>query len=156
MEQQDIIEVATAKARNIKSYTGSSTKDIFYLRSDLNEFKVEYHRKFKLTFICILFFFIGAPLGAIIRKGGLGWPIFFSIIIFIFFYAINIIGERIAEGSTYQVFTGTWMSVYVLTPMAIFLTIKANSDSSIFNKDTYLKKTKRLFQFFQKKETIHA
>ncbi len=106
-------------------------------------------------FICILFFFIGAPLGAIIRKGGLGWPIFFSIIIFIFFYAVNIIGERIAEGATYQVFTGTWMSVYVLTPMAVFLTIKANSDSSIFNKDTYIKKAKQILQLLQKKMVLH-
>ncbi len=155
IEQQEIIEIATAKARNVKSYTSSSLKDISYLRSDLNEFKVEYHRKFKLTFICILFFFIGAPLGAIIRKGGLGWPIFFSIIIFIFFYAVNIIGERIAEGATYQVFTGTWMSVYVLTPMAVFLTIKANSDSSIFNKDTYIKKAKQILQLLQKKAVLH-
>ena len=152
-ERQEIIELATAKARNVKSYTTSSAKDITYLRSDLNEFKVEYHRKFKLTFVCILFFFIGAPLGAIIRKGGLGLPIFFSIVIFIFFYAINIIGERIAEGATYQVFTGTWMSIYVMTPIAIFLTIKANNDSSIFNKESYVRRFNALIQRFQKKSS---
>jgi lipopolysaccharide export system permease protein len=152
-ERQDIIELATAKARNVKSYTSSSAKDITYLRSDLNEFKVEYHRKFKLTFVCILFFFIGAPLGAIIRKGGLGLPIFFSIVIFIFFYAINIIGERIAEGANYQVFTGTWMSIYVMTPIAIFLTIKANNDSSIFNKESYVRRFNAMIHWFQKKKT---
>lgn len=143
-EKSNILEIATAKARTIKSHTTNTANEMKYIRQDLNEFKVEYHRKIKLSFVCLLFFFIGAPFGAIIRKGGLGWPIFFSIIIFIFYYAINIIGERLAENAVSQVFTSTWMSILILTPLAIFLTVKSNNDSSIFNKEAYFNFIKKL------------
>ena len=88
-QSNSIIEMATSRARTVKSYTTQTNRDINNMRKDLNEYKVEYHKKFKLSFICLVFFFIGAPLGAIIRKGGLGWPIFFSILIFILFYSIS-------------------------------------------------------------------
>lgn len=143
-EKSNIVELATAKARTIKSQVSVTTNELKYNRQDLNEFKVEYHRKIKLSFVCLLFFFIGAPFGAIIRRGGLGWPIFFSIIIFIVYYAINIIGERLAENAVWQVFTPTWMSILILTPLALFLTVKSNNDSGIFNKEMYILLFKRL------------
>jgi lipopolysaccharide export system permease protein len=148
-DKSNIIELATAKARTIKSHTTNTSNEMKYVRQDLNEFKVEYHRKIKLSFVCLLFFFIGAPFGAIIRKGGLGWPIFFSILIFIFYYAINIIGERLAENAVSQVFTSTWMALIILAPIAIFLTIKSNNDSAIFNKEGYLKFFKNIFSFIK-------
>lgn len=138
-KKEEVLEQAIAKARNVKSYSSSSARDALYLHKDVNEFKVEIHRKFKLSVVCLLFFFIGAPLGAIIRKGGLGWPIFFSILIFICFYSVNMIGEKLAEDAVYQVFTGAWLSVIVLTPIALFLTVKANNDSALFNRETYTK-----------------
>ena len=150
-EKTNVLEIAIAKARTIKSHTTNASNEMKFIRQDLNEFKVEYHRKIKLSFVCLLFFFIGAPFGAIIRKGGLGWPIFFSIIIFIFYYAINIIGERLAENAVSQVFTSTWMSILILTPLAIFLTIKSNNDSAIFNQEAYLNFIKKLIPKKKKK-----
>lgn len=138
-QRSSILELAHAKARTVKGHTSATANEMKYIKQDLNEFKVEYHKKIKLSFVCLLFFFIGAPFGAIIRKGGLGWPIFFSILIFIFYYAINIIGEKLAENAPVQVFTSAWMSLLILTPLAIFLTIKSNNDSVIFNRELYLK-----------------
>ncbi len=144
-----VIDMAISRARTVKSYTTQTGRDITNMRNDLNEYKVEYHKKFKLSFICLVFFFIGAPLGAIIRKGGLGWPIFFSILIFILFYAINMTGERLAEDALYQVFVFSWLSVLVLTPVAFFLSILSNNDSPLFSSDTYA----RLFhRFYMPKE----
>ena len=145
-EKQDILEAAIGKARNIKSYTSAADRDIEYLSKDRYEFRVEYYRKFKLSVICLLFLFIGAPLGAIIRRGGLGWPFFFSILIFIVFYAFNIIGEKMAEEGSINIFIGAWLSVIIMIPIASFLTLKSNSDSVIFNSETYTKLLRRLFQ----------
>jgi lipopolysaccharide export system permease protein len=145
-EKQDILEAALGKARNVKSYTSAAQRDIDYLSKDRYEFRVEYYRKFKLSVICLLFLFIGAPLGAIIRRGGLGWPFFFSILIFIVFYAFNIIGEKMAEEGSINIFVGAWLSVIIMIPIASFLTLKSNSDSVIFNSETYTKIIRRIFQ----------
>ena len=105
--------------------------------------RVEYHKKFTLAFACILFFFIGAPLGAIIRKGGLGLPLIFSIIIFILYYVVSTIFEKSVKNLTLDLY-GLWFSSFILFPFGIFLTIKASTDSSIFSLSTYIKPIKRL------------
>ena len=86
---------------------------------------------------CLLFFFIGAPLGAIIRKGGLGVPVVVSVIIFIFYYIVNQAGENNAKVDVWTVESGTWLSTFVLLGTGIFLTHKANSDSVVFNIEGY-------------------
>ena len=98
----------------------------------------EWHKKFTVSFACLMFFFIGAPLGAIIRKGGLGLPVVISVILFIFYYIIDNMGFKMARDGVWEAWQGMWLSSAVLTPMGIFLTYKAVRDSVILNADTYV------------------
>ncbi|MBR1498190.1 MAG: LptF/LptG family permease [Bacteroidaceae bacterium] len=104
---------------------------------NLRKHRIEWYKKFTLSLACLLFFFIGAPLGAIIRKGGLGVPVVVSVIIFIFYYIINQAGENNAKTDVWTVESGTWLSTIVLLSTGIFLTHKANSDSVVFNIEGY-------------------
>lgn len=98
---------------------------------------IELHRKFTLSFACIIFFFIGAPLGAIIRKGGLGVPVVISVILFIIYYIIDNTGYKMARDGRMAVWEGMWLSSAVLLPLGIFLTYKAVNDSVVFNADAW-------------------
>lgn len=100
--------------------------------------QIELQKKFTLSFACIIFFFIGAPLGAIIRKGGLGMPIVISVFLFIFYYIIDNTGYKMAREGRWAVWEGMWLSSEVLLPLGIFLTYKAVNDSAVFNRDAYV------------------
>lgn len=119
----------------------------------------EWHNKFTLSFACMVFFFIGAPLGAIIRKGGLGMPVVISVVLFIFYYIVNNIGFKMARDGVWAAWEGMWLSSAVLAPLGIFLTYKAVNDSVILNADTYLNAIKNFIgkrsgRKVEKKEVI--
>ncbi len=99
---------------------------------------IELQKKFTLSFACLIFFFIGAPLGAIIRKGGLGMPLVISVLLFIFYYIIDNTGYKMARDGHILVWAGIWLSSVVLLPLGIFFTYKAVRDSAVFNRDAYL------------------
>ena len=99
---------------------------------------IEFHRKFTLSFACLIFFFIGAPLGAIIRKGGIGMPAVVSIFLFIFYYMIDITGYKFARDGVWNPVLGGWISSAALLPLGFFLTYKAVNDSAIFNSEAYM------------------
>lgn len=99
--------------------------------------QIEWHRKFVLSFACLIFFFIGAPLGAIIRKGGLGMPVVVSVILFIIYYIIDNVGYKLARDGVWIVWQGMWLSSMVLFPLGVFLTYKAMNDSALFNTEAY-------------------
>ena len=103
----------------------------------LSSHKIEWHRKFTLSVACFVLFLIGAPLGAIIRKGGLGAPLVFAIAFFVVFHLLNTFGERLAHEAVLTVFEGMWLSTMVLIPVGIFLTYKAMHDSQLFNSEAY-------------------
>lgn len=135
---------------NIKSeyyFKSFSLADEAY---NLRRHITEWHSKFTVSFSCLVFFFIGAPIGAIIRKGGLGTPVVVSIFLFIFYYMVNNIGVKMARDGIWPAWEGMWLSSFVLVPMGIFLTYKAVNDSVILNADTYINAIKGLFG---KKET---
>jgi lipopolysaccharide export system permease protein len=126
--------------------------------SEIRYHKVEWHQKFTLSFACLIFFFIGAPLGAIIRKGGLGMPVVISVLFFIFYYIINNIGRKMARDGVWDAWQGVWLSSFVLFPLGCFLTYKAMNDSALLNIDAYRNfyfrifgdpKTKRMEQLIQ-------
>ena len=98
---------------------------------------VEWHRKFTLSFACLIFFFIGAPLGAIIRKGGLGMPVVVSVALFIIYYIIDTTGQKMAREGIWETWQGMWLSSAVLLPVGIFLTYKAATDSALFKSEAY-------------------
>lgn len=98
---------------------------------------IEMYQKFTLSFACLIFFFIGAPLGAIIKKGGIGTPLVVSVLLFIFYYIVDNTGFKMARDGRIDVWIGTWLSSAVLLPLGIFFTYKAVGDSAVFNIDAY-------------------
>ncbi|MBC7722612.1 MAG: LptF/LptG family permease, partial [Pedobacter sp.] len=98
---------------------------------------IEWHRKFTLSVACMVLFLIGAPLGSIIRKGGLGTPLVFAIIFFVVFHLLNTFGEKFSKEEVTSVFVGMWLSTLVLIPVGFFLTYKAMRDSQLFNQEAY-------------------
>ncbi len=109
------------------------------LQKNIRFHMIERHQKFTLSFACLIFFFIGAPLGAIIRKGGLGMPVVVSVCLFIIYYIINNIGYKMARDGVWEVWQGMWLSSAVLFPLGVFLTYKAMNDSTLFNPEAYSK-----------------
>ena len=116
-------------------------------RKTIRRHDIELQKKFTLSFACIIFFFIGAPLGAIIRKGGLGMTLVISVILFIFYYIIDNSGYKMAREGRLEVWQGMWLSSVVLLPLGIFFTYKAVNDSAVFNRDAYMNFFRRLFGF---------
>ena len=130
--------------RNAYNRAQSVSNDVQYRRvvvTDVDDYyvrhNVEWHRKFTLSFACLIFFFIGAPLGAIVRKGGLGMPVVISVSFFIVYYIIDTTGQKLAREEMWQVWQGMWLSSAVLFPLGVFLTYKAATDSALFNADAY-------------------
>ena len=120
---------------------------------------IEWHKKWALALSCIIFFLIGAPLGAIIRKGGMGLPVVVSVIIFLIYYVIDTSGTKLARDGTWSVQFGIWISTLVLAPVSILLTYKANKDSVVFNADLYMAAIRRFLgirrgRLVTKKEVI--
>ncbi len=144
-DQQEVWTRARRQAknsRNMFSYDEESMKrglDRLYLS------RVEWHRKLTTPISIIIFFLIGAPLGAIIRKGGLGMPIVVSVIFFVIYYIISLTGEKMAKEGTWNALNGMWISAYVLTPIAVYLTYKSNNDSALFDRDPYIRFFKKVF-----------
>lgn len=143
-EKANILKRARNRAENIRTdnYFKAATvgDEAYKVRRHLTE----WHKKFTLSFACLVFFFIGAPLGAIIRKGGLGMPVVISVILFIFYYIVDNIGFKMARDGVWAAWEGMWLSSAVLAPLGIFLTYKAANDSVILNADTYLNALKNL------------
>ncbi len=115
------------------------------MNRDLRQHEIQIWQKITLALACVVFFFIGAPLGAIIRKGGLGMPVVVAVLIFLFYYIINSFGSNLASAGKIPVWLGIWFSTLVLAPIAYYLTIKSNNDSVVFNIDTYRNFFRRLF-----------
>ncbi|MDE6645015.1 MAG: LptF/LptG family permease [Muribaculaceae bacterium] len=132
-----ILQQALAKAkRNYQDYEFKSMA-MEDDRKNIRRHEIELMKKFTLSFACLIFFFIGAPLGAIIRKGGLGTPIVISVLLFIAYYIIDNSGYKLARDGRWEVWQGIWLSSAVLLPLGIFLTYKAVNDSAVFNADAY-------------------
>ena len=146
-QRSEIINTALQFARkNNKRISGR--KNVFVNKQKkIYKHQIKYHDKFRLAVACIIFFFIGAPLGSIIRKGGLGTPMVISVIMFILYYIISMTGENFAEEGSIPPYVGMWISTLVFLPMGIFLTYKATNDSVILNSDTYIKSIKKIIQF---------
>ena len=102
------------------------------------------HRKFTLSFACVVLFLIGAPLGSIIRKGGLGLPLVISVFFFIVFHIVNTTGEKLVKEDAMQPMAGMWLSTAILIPIGIFLTWKAMQDSNLFNAEFYYRTLRKL------------
>jgi len=142
---------AIGKARANSMMIDNYSKEIGTKDKVLIKHWVEIHRKFTLSIACLLLFFIGAPLGAIIRKGGLGMPLVVSVIVFILYYIISITGEKFVKEGAIVPEIGMWISSAILLPFGIWLTIKTTADSPLMESDRWVKFTERIGRFFRSK-----
>jgi lipopolysaccharide export system permease protein len=145
-EKQRIFENSLNLARTNQSYVSVNTNAAKNGIETENRYKIEWHKKFTLSIACIVLFFIGAPLGAIIRKGGVGMPAVVSVIFFLIFHVLSITGEKSAKEGLWEAWQGAWLATVVLLPIGIFLTYKATKDSALFDMDAYLNPFKKLFR----------
>ena len=132
--------------KNTYLYTGMEWDN---KKKDFRNNNIEWHRKFSLSLSCLILFFIGAPLGSIIRKGGLGMPLVVAIVFFLIFHLLNMFGEKFVKDDLASPFVGMWLSILVLGPLGAILTYKAMHDSQLFNKEFYYRLFKSTRQFFK-------
>lgn len=136
-KQSMILNEAINRARSMQadaSFKIETMKDDFY---SIRRHQIELYKKFTLSVACLIFFFIGAPLGAIIRKGGLGTPLVISVLLFIVYYIIDNTGYKMARDGYWPVWEGMWISTFILAPLGVYVTWKAMNDSAVFNADAY-------------------
>lgn len=151
-QQSQALQSAYDQVDALKQTVGAQLPEYEFRTKEIQRALIEYQRKYTLAVSCLLLFFIGAPLGAIIRKGGLGLPVVIAVIFFLFYHIISTVAEKSAkEGSLDPVF-GMWMAVIILTPIGVFLTYKATVDSALFDVDYYKQLALGLFKKKKKKE----
>ena len=136
-KQASILAGALSAARTSQNIAVDSANDISIRQKSLYKHRIEWNRKFTLSFAIFILFLIGAPLGSIIRKGGLGMPLVISVIFFLIYHIISITGEKFAREGVVEVYKGMWLSSVILLPLGIFLMYKATTDSALFDKDAY-------------------
>ena len=155
-DRKSIASYALGMARNAKSsfeYNRQMVKEKVELKA---RYDIEWHRKFTLSFACFALFLIGAPLGAIIRKGGLGMPLVISVLLFVAYHVISFTGEKAVRSAITDPWKGMWMSTMIFLPVGIFLAYKAANDSNIMDAESYKHFFKTLVKKLKKKQkTIH-
>lgn len=137
-------------AGSVRMSNESSLSTLKDKEKNLRKHKIEWHRKIVLSLACIVLFLIGAPLGAIIRKGGLGTPLIFSIIFFMIYYFSSTAGEKFSKEDSLTPFTGMWLATFILLPVGLFLIYKAMRDSQLFNKELYGRAGRIIHRFFSR------
>ena len=131
IQLKSVTNSALSQSRSIKSFISASDNELSFRKRSLARFKIEWHRKFTLSVACFVLFIIGAPLGAIIRKGGLGLPVVISVLFFILYYMISISGEKFAREGIFEPWQGMWLSTFILLPIGLFLMYKASRDAAL-------------------------
>lgn len=145
-QKAEILKMASSNVTST-GYSIDATKvNLENKQKNINNHLLAFYDKFVIAYACLMMFFIGAPLGAIIRKGGLGLPIIFAVLIFISFHFINTFGKRIAQENGMSPFMGAWMSSFVLSPLAILLTYRATNDIGLINMDVIIAPFQKIFQ----------
>jgi lipopolysaccharide export system permease protein len=151
--RKEIVQEAISEARNNSQTINQQQDQLYVQKKNINKHAIERNKKYSWSFACLIFFFIGAPLGAIIRKGGLGMPVVVSILMFISYYMVTLTGEKFAREDVWHMFNGMWVPSFLFLSLGIFLTYKAATDSAIMNMETYQQIFKKLISLgFLKKE----
>ena len=151
-EQKRIVENALTLSRNMKGSFEFSQQNIKEITELKARYQIEWHRKFTLSLACLALFLIGAPLGTIIRKGGLGMPLVVSILLFVVYHVISFTGEKAARSGVTESWQGMWISTLIFLPVGIFLTYKAATDSSLMDAEKYRQFINRLLPFLRKRD----
>jgi len=142
-------ERSTGQVNSAKSVTDINVTEHTNKQKDINVHLIEWHRKFTMSIACLVLFMIGAPLGSIIRKGGIGMPLILAVIFFVVFFLLNNFGEKFAKQDVMSPFAGMWLATFILVPVGIFLTAKAMRDSQLFNQEFYFRFFRQVQKFVQ-------
>jgi lipopolysaccharide export system permease protein len=137
------LDIAIGQVSSVKTTLESEANDYMARQKDLRLHLIEWHRKFSLSLACLVLFLIGAPLGSIIRKGGIGTPLIFAVAFFVLFFLLNNFGEKFVKQDVLRPMAGMWLATFILFPIGIFLVYKAMNDSQLFNQEYY-------YRFFRK------
>lgn len=148
--RQRAMQYAVDQARRKKDLVQYNSILLDDYQRYIRKHEIELHRKFTLAFACLIFFFIGVPLGAIIRKGGLGAPVVISVALFIVYYIIDNAGFKMAREALWPVWQGMWLSSFVLLPIGVFLTYKAATDSALFNPEVWIREAEKIMNKLKK------
>jgi lipopolysaccharide export system permease protein len=148
-QRAQLVKTAYNNAIGVRSQLNFNEYDTKRDVDELYKHQANWHQILSLPVSILIFFLIGASLGAIIRKGGLGMPIVVSVIFFLVYYVINMVGTKMAKEGTWSAFAGMWLSTFILAPLALFLGYKANNDSNLFNTDWYFNRFRQIKQFAQ-------
>jgi lipopolysaccharide export system permease protein len=135
--RQTVHDRALSQVTSLRTTIDNNQLNMKEREKRLSRHKIEWHHKIVLSLACLVLFLIGAPLGSIIRKGGLGAPLIFAIIFFMVFYFSSTIGEKLAGEATLTPFAGMWLATFILVPIGVFLIYKAMRDSQLFSKEWY-------------------
>lgn len=149
-----LVDAAANTVRSAKELITETSNQFDAAHLSVIQRNLEWERKFTFPFACLLLFFIGAPLGAIIRKGGLGMPVVVAALFFVLYYILSIIGTKSARQEELSVFSGSWLPSFILVPVGVFLTYKAAVDSAIFDRDAYLNFFKKLGNIYRGRRWI--
>lgn len=150
--QHQIIKLALNNAKGTVQAIDAKKVEFRNKTKRLNKTEIALHEKYVLGFACIILFFVGAPLGAIIRKGGMGLPMVVAILLFLTYHFIGIFAKNSAEDGTMHPFIATWLSTAIMFPLSIWLTYRATTDQGIFDFDSFIQRIGRLFNFTKKKK----
>lgn len=142
--KKNISNNAMNLVRQLKESAMFAHEDIRLRKKRLARYQIEFHRKFTLSFACLILFMIGAPLGAIIRKGGFGLPVVVSVLFFVLFHIMSITGEKFVREGVIEAWQGMWIASIVLLPVAVMLTMQATTDSSLMDMDSYIARIGRI------------
>jgi hypothetical protein len=148
-EKTKVMTAAMESTESLRAYIESNKNDIYERGKIINKHYIAWHEKFTLSIACLIFFFIGAPLGAIIRKGGFGLPFIVSIIFFILYYVISVMGKKFVEEGVLPAWQGMWLSSMLTLPLGVLFTYKATTDSVLFDPNSYIEFFKRPFKVLE-------
>lgn len=151
-ERKRVYDIAVNTVSNVRMAIDSKVNEMESEERSIRRFEIEFWRKYTLSAACFIMLFIGAPLGAIIRKGGLGMPMLISIVLFILFWVITITGEKMAKEGTISSALGMWMGCAIYLPLGLWLTIKATADSTLFDYAALKERLQFVVRIFRKKK----
>ncbi len=155
-KQVDHIEGSIANLRQSKTNIATKNEIILGAVRNVNRHKIEWHRKFTLSIACIILFFIGAPLGGIIRKGGLGLPVVISVLFFLAYHITSITFEKLAKQGEMDPGQAMWIASFILLPIGLYLTYQASTDSRVLDMEAYTKFIQRITRFIKPKEKVES
>lgn len=151
-ERQSVMSRVKEYATQVNTTVVREADELASRQKTIARYRNAWHQKFTLSVACIIFFFIGAPLGAIIRKGGFGLPIVVSVIVFLIYYLISTAGMKMSREGLWEPWQGMWISTIVILPLGVFFTYKATVDAQLFNKEAWMKFFTTFINFFKRKE----